>query len=317
MDVGGGIEQLYFVTVFLTGHGTHIESGRSADWTGTGFIYGVQTDQGQANFLVTNKHVFDGGDGVTASKLDMRLIAADADGKPDFGQEAKITLERGPGDILGHEDNDVDVAVIPFQFIHDAMHSAGINPFFRVIGGDIVLSEAKLSEEASALEDVVFIGYPSGIYDTANLTPVARRGMTATPIALDYQKKPAYLIDGAVFEGSSGSPVFLYGPAPQREGGPFTLGPGTRLKFAGILASVHTRQKLGTVIELPTALASVSTEHLGLGIVYKPWTIDACVDRKLEQAGLKREFGETSADESGSVADRELTEQASPTTADG
>ncbi|HKB50987.1 MAG TPA: hypothetical protein VKC63_06115 [Solirubrobacterales bacterium] len=82
--------------------------------------------------------------------------------------------------------------------------------------------------------------------------------------------------------------------------------------FAGILASVHSRQRLGTVIELPTALASVSTEHLGLGIVYKPWTIDACIDRRLEQAGLKREAGQASAGESGSAADQELAEGAPP-----
>jgi Trypsin-like peptidase domain len=308
VKVSGGIEQLYFVTAFLAGHGTRDETGEAVDWTGTGFIFGVMTNQGQANFLVSNKHVFDGAEGVTASSLDVRLIAAEADGQPALGQGTGVRIKRQPGDVTGHTEDAVDVGVIPFQFIQDAMNENGADPFFRAIGGDIVLSEDKLPEQVSALEDIVFVGYPSGIYDTANLTPVARRGITATPIALDYQDKPAFLIDGAVFGGSSGSPVFLYGPAPQEEGGPITIGPANRLMFAGILASVHVRESVGKIVELPTALAAISTEHLGLGIVYKPWAIDACIDRRLKEAGLMRETGGASAEESGSTADRELAE---------
>jgi len=59
-------------------------------------------------------------------------------------------------------------------------------------------------------EDVVFIVYPIGISDTKNLTPLIRRGITATPLQLDYDGTRTFLIDASVYRGSSGSPVFLY-----------------------------------------------------------------------------------------------------------
>ncbi|MCH8230625.1 MAG: hypothetical protein IIA53_09885 [Chloroflexi bacterium] len=64
-------------------------------------------------------------------------------------------------------------------------------------------------EEIDAFEEVIFVGYPVGMYDTKNFTPIMRSGTTATPVQLDYQGKPAFLIDASVFPGSSGSPVML------------------------------------------------------------------------------------------------------------
>jgi hypothetical protein len=308
MKVGDGVEQLYFTTALITGSGRNIETGEKVGWTGTAFIYGVQTDKGQVNFLVSNKHVFNGEDGVEAHSLRVRLIAAgDQAGQPAFGEATSVKVQREKDDgVVGHPDEEVDVAVMPMGVIHKAMIDVGNDPFFRVVGGEVVISEAELLKQASALEDIVFVGYPSGIYDTANLTPVIRRGITATPLALDYQGKPAYLIDAAVFGGSSGSPVFLYGPASRREGALNTLGVGNRILFGGILASVHTHQELGAIVDLPTALATLSNPPLGLGIVYKPKTIDECIDQRLGSAGFKRVAGETSAEGSDSDTDSEL-----------
>ena len=48
------------------------------------------------------------------------------------------------------------------------------------------------------------------MYDQVNLIPITRTGMTATPLQLDYDGRPSFLIDASVFPGSSGSPVFVY-----------------------------------------------------------------------------------------------------------
>ena len=70
------------------------------------------------------------------------------------------------------------------------------------------LFESEELEQLEAIEEVVLIGYPAGIRDPAHLTPIARKGITATPPAWDYGGRPTFLVDASVFHGSSGSPVF-------------------------------------------------------------------------------------------------------------
>jgi hypothetical protein len=58
-------------------------------------------------------------------------------------------------------------------------------------------------------EEVLFVGYPLGFWDPNSGAPIVRRGITATPTNLDYRGEPAFLIDGAVYPGSSGGPVIV------------------------------------------------------------------------------------------------------------
>ena len=111
-----------------------------------------------------------------------------------------------------------------------------------------------------------------GIYDKKNLIPIARKGITATPILLDYEGKPKFLIDGSVFPGSSGSPVFLYKqPLHSPSDGPFVT--ETYLKLIGILSAVFFRTELGSVEMAPAPSSVVPTveikEMIDLGVVLK------------------------------------------------
>jgi hypothetical protein len=54
------------------------------------------------------------------------------------------------------------------------------------------------------------------IPEALEYAPIARRGWTATPVALDYSGKPMFLVDAPVFVGSSGSPVFVLDEACTR-----------------------------------------------------------------------------------------------------
>src|SRR5439155_8993915 len=65
-----------------------------------------------------------------------------------------------------------------------------------------------------AVEDIVMVGYPSGLWDSTNNYPLVRRGITASHPGIDFEGKPQIAIDMACFEGSSGSPVLLpYDPS--------------------------------------------------------------------------------------------------------
>lgn len=71
-------------------------------------------------------------------------------------------------------------------------------------------------KQMDAIEPITFIGYPNGIWDSTNLLPVARRGTTASPIEVDFEGSPRFLIDASVFGGSSGSPVFILNQGPSQ-----------------------------------------------------------------------------------------------------
>ena len=150
---------------------------------------------------------------------------------------------------------------------------------------------AEHESDLDSIEDVIFIGYPNGLYDRTNLLPIARRGTTASPIGVDHEGLPAFLVDASVFPGSSGSPVFLIdrGLRMLRSGAIQLGGHGARRVLClGVLVAVHTRSIEGKVTEIPARVAVTFDEPIGLGVVYKASTFAVCVDHFLESNGLKR-----------------------------
>lgn len=102
------------------------------------------------------------------------------------------------------------------------------------------VSELNNGNELAALENVVMVGYPNGLYDTVNNYPLFRTGKTATHPAIDYNGKKKALLDMACLPGSSGSPVFILdeGWIHHKNGG---MSAGSRILFLGIENSMPTR----------------------------------------------------------------------------
>jgi V8-like Glu-specific endopeptidase len=270
-------EQLFFTTCLIKA------SGEAGSRVGTGFVYVVDTNAGAAHFLVTNKQVLK-----SADKVAVRMIQQTASGEPSLGKVTQITLQPFNDSVwMGHPDPVADVGVMPLGNVLQQMHAGGAPAFFTAVTPGIALSSEK-EQELDAIEDVTFIGYPNGLYDTANGLPILRTGTTATPISVDYRGAPAFLIDASVFPGSSGSPVFIAnrGFYTDRHMRPYS---GDRLIFLGVLAAVHTRQVEGSVDVLPSSrLVTAFNEPIDLGIVYKARCIDECVQHILQLKGLTR-----------------------------
>src|ERR1700691_5319825 len=167
MNVETPYEQLFFTTAFIQ---ADYPDGSAA--SGTGFFYGVNVDADQlAMFLVTNKHVVDG-----AVNVRVTLIAgAHSEMKqPILGKAETITI---PAIIFsGHPDPDIDVTVAPISPWMNALQSQGKQVFLRSLAPAIALTDS-VAATLDALEDVTFIGYPSGLYDKLNHLPIARRGI--------------------------------------------------------------------------------------------------------------------------------------------
>ena len=155
--------------------------------------------------------------------------------------------------------------------ILDGIRDAGRQVFAMELHDGLIPSSAQI-DDIDAIEDVIMVGYPNGIWDETNATPVVRRGITATPYRLDYQGRREFLIDAACFGGSSGSPVFLHNPSifTTRKG---EIIPGRRFFLLGVLSKLYQQTLKGTikVVEVPTAKEPVPVTMVpnALGLVIK------------------------------------------------
>ena len=100
-----------------------------------------------------------------------------------------------------------------------------------------------------ALEEIVMVGYPIGLWDAANNMPLFRRGITATHPNIDYEGRPDFVIDAACFPGSSWSPALLFNQ------GAYTTRQGTylgspRLKLLGVLYAGPQFTASGNAVQL-------------------------------------------------------------------
>lgn len=216
--------------------------------SGTAFLYTAavpgNTEQ-SVPLLVTNLHVIQ-----NATRVVVEFIERDGE-KP--ATDKKLLVDIDPALLTQYSDRGLDLAAVPLGPLLNAREHEGKPLFIRTIDQNLA-PESNVRQELSAMEDIVFIGYPSGLRDSKNSLPLIRRGITSTPVWNDFQGSPCFLIDAGVFPGSSGSPVFILnqGTYTARRG----LVVGTRILFLGVLSESMVR--------------STSTEvYLGLGKVVR------------------------------------------------
>jgi hypothetical protein len=275
-------EDLYFVTVPIWA------SDDEDEWIGTGFLVAVPVSGGgEIAVLVTNKHVVS-----TPDRMNVGLHAADESGAwiPGLGFRVNLADHIDGSQVVGHPDDEIDVAVLPITPALGGIYD-GRAVFYKSIPARTLWLEDRI-ETLDALSDVVFVGYPAGVYDDHNNTPIIRRGMAATPLNLDYEGKPTFLIDAAVHPGSSGSPVCLWnsGSHPMKGVSGFAI--GSRFGVLGVLAAVHQAPILGELVSSPVDTRPLINYPVGLGIVYKSSTILETVDVLLKQLGIERHLGQ-------------------------
>ena len=255
---------------------------------GTGFIITHKwksqktSEDASGYFLVTNKHV------IKNSQTGKITLTSQSD-----NNEASL---RTPYSIRvteplwslwsGHPHDEIDVCSLPLGPVLNSLPDDGVKFTFESISTKMAPNEDNI-DDIGLIEDVLFIGYPNGIYDRKQNFPVARKGITATPPNIDYEGKPIFLIDASVFPGSSGSPVFIYniGGWRSRE----ALVAGDRVIFLGVLASVFYREEDGSLEfkEIPTRVEPMvrTREMIDLGVVYKARTVQETIEHLLRAHG--------------------------------
>ncbi|WP_349913080.1 S1 family peptidase [Acinetobacter pittii] len=243
------LDQIYYSTV-------RVECGDGS--VGTAYIVNTLHLLGEYGkiFLVSNNHVVKGKMGchITFHRADS------LENKEKIGvYRHKFKNLRWDKEWKSHPNPSIDLAILDLTpYLHE-LADLGIFLFYR----SIPLADIPNYDEMSmiqAIEQVFFVGYPSGLIDKVNNLPIARKGHLATPLHENFGGEPLFLIDASVFGGSSGSPVFIIndGNGYTKTNGDITFG-GTRFYLIGTIFEVH--------------LQLTDRQNIDLGRVWKSQTI--------------------------------------------
>jgi hypothetical protein len=256
-------EQLAYCTVRIV---AETPDGQTS--VGTGFFFRF-LDDGKTHVpaIVTNRHVVQG-----AAKARLHFNLANEAGDPVLGRHYSIGIENLPASWIPHPDLSVDLCVLPMAVAVEEMRSEGRRPFYRTLNFSLFPTDEELSD-LGALEPVLMVGYPTGLWDSVNNLPILRRGVTATHPCIDYEGRPEFLIDAACFPGSSGSPVLLYNESGYlKRDGTMVMG-GPRIRLLGMLRAGPQLTVEGeiVIINVPSHQVPVAQSRIpvNLGVVIK------------------------------------------------
>lgn len=234
-------EQLLFCTTRIeTIHGT-----------GTGFFFQFQLDEQQGMpVLVTNKHVVANADEISFS---VHIKENDI----PTNENILITHQ---AQWFEHPTLDLCCTLVNPLFM-EFQAETGKEIFYLPLPESLMWIYSDLTN-LSAMEDVVMVGYPIGLWDEIHNLPLLRKGVTSTHPAIDFKGEKKGVIDAACFPGSSGSPICIINEGGYIDkNGTLTLG-GSRFGLIGILYAgpIHNAQGEIIVQEIPTQqVASANT----------------------------------------------------------
>lgn len=267
IDVQSLSEQLLFSTARLE---CELNDGDRS--TGTAFFFQYRIDQQRTlPLLVTNKHVVRGAK-VGYFHLHEAVQNGDQPSTPSLNS-FQVTIQDFEKAWFMHPASDVDICVMPFEPIRQQAHSQGKAVFSRSLDDSMIPSKDVLSG-LLAMEDVVMVGYPIGLWDSVNNLPILRRGITASHPVVDFQGKQRGVIDMACFPGSSGSPVLILNEGAYATRGGLVA--GTRFYLLGVLFAGPVHQANGeiTIVEIPTHSIAVPVTTIPIHLGYY---VKACV----------------------------------------
>lgn len=228
MDINDISTQLLYTTVPI-----YAKKNDGSLSSGTGFMFSVREDDTTSiPLLITNYHVLENS---VAGFVELHI------GENGLPTDKSTRIQFDNSIIGSNKLGDLDLVAVPMAATLMDLHNKNISIFFRSVDQKMIPTNEQC-ENFSAIEDIIFIGYPSGLYDERNKISIIRQGITATPIWNNFRGEKAFLIDAGVFPGSSGSPVFIYnqGTYPDKNG----IILGNRLLFVGIISQTMLRDNI-------------------------------------------------------------------------
>ncbi|MCG8431292.1 MAG: serine protease [Candidatus Omnitrophica bacterium] len=221
----------------------HFANGDSS--IGTGFLHKEalpSKPDKSVILLVSNKHVFSDPTG----NIQISFKVKSNKEEPVYDKLEHFCANDFSTIYHPHPDEDVDLACVNISRIDER------NIFYKYIY-DSFLEPIDFNRTPPGT-DVIFVGYPENRYDTIHNLPIIRKGSIASVPSVDYNGRPQIVIDAQVFNGSSGSPVFV--------------SIGGQYRLLGVVSETMIRNaQLQTIT--PGKSSEFIQQILGLGLVIK------------------------------------------------
>lgn len=248
-------EQMMYSTVRLvTSNGS----------TGTGFFFNFIFPENKiVPVIITNKHVVNNNQ---KEKVEFFLHTK----KEDYPDDEKLNIAFTT-EWNFHKNQDLCFCFVGPLF--EQIKKQKQKDIFYIAITEELLWDNKKLEELNAVEEVLMVGYPIGLWDQKNNLPLFRKGITSSHPVVDFNNKNIGAVDIACFPGSSGSPIFILNENgyTDKKGNNY-LG-GKRLIFLGVLYQGPQVTAKGELIieNIPThqKLSSFTPMMINLGYYIK------------------------------------------------
>ncbi len=235
----------------------------SFNQVGTGFLISKKMSNDKSTvFLITNKHVLQNKEtGEFSQSIAVRFYlkqSGTSDGRikwvsfPIFNNDKKIRDR-----IFLHPEESVDIAGL---IVTDILVSHPELEPMSIPESAILTRERMEQEVINAGENVFILGYPAGIFSSANFLPLVKSGIISSATNEDLLltlekttiKGKIFLVEAALFGGNSGGPVLIkprWKVTKDKETlrQSVSLGEGLPLSLLGVNSgSIHLTDKIYT-----------------------------------------------------------------------
>ena len=161
--------QLYLTTVKIE---TFTEKTQGS---GTGFIFDYSSEpESSCLFLITNRHVVEN----TKDGKILFHVIEDNNQEPSLEKGFYLTIPDWQCLWFYHPNPEIDIAICPFlPIIQRVKEDFKQNLFFKAIPRKAIPEQDEINS-LNAMEEVIFVGYPNGMWDSIHNLPILRKGIT-------------------------------------------------------------------------------------------------------------------------------------------
>lgn len=204
-------------------------------------------------FIVTNRHVFDGKDGV-------HLRFNTRDGKSKIISQALKFPNKEPR-WLAHPNKKIDLALL--NVVPQVLVDHGIDYIF--FNEEMFAFQRNFNKMGISVgDDVYVLGFPMGFAGVTQNFPYAKTGIISRFDRELLRGQKAFLIDSSIFPGNSGGPVIL---RPTNTALTNTKAVTLSYLLGAIAGYLPYKEELWTHQTNPPSVVSLEREHSGLSFV--------------------------------------------------